>query len=233
MERVGAHRKPANPPDYSWHPVKRRNNTGSLRIPSRLAYRTRPVRQYRADATLSRLLPPRPDDPRPRLPPASPRRYDSEETAVSHPRPGAPAPRGAQHGTIRDHAGSSCRVDLVVRTPYRGPRASTITAPIARYGRVAAAASADLVEITSHHSKIAARYYTACSQLYPPLQGEQRDKRFTYRSVARYRLFRLWDQRGVWLVEVDESINIAAVECLLPRLVNLSWIVHRHLQLLQ
>ena len=110
---IGAHRKPANPPDYSWHPVKRRNNTGSLRIPSRLAHRTRPVRQYRADATLSRLLSPRTDDPRPRLPPASPRRYDSEETAVSHPRPGAPAPRGAQHGTIADHVGSSVGLDLV------------------------------------------------------------------------------------------------------------------------
>src|SRR5690349_10049054 len=105
--RAGTHRKPANPPDYSWHRVKRRNATGSSRIPSRLAHRTRPVRQYRASATLSRLLPPRPSDPRTRLPPASPHRYDGEEMAVSHPHPGAPAPRGAQHGTIGNHVESS------------------------------------------------------------------------------------------------------------------------------
>ncbi|MGH3171833.1 MAG: hypothetical protein ACRDN0_38980, partial [Trebonia sp.] len=33
------------------------------RIPSRLAHRARPIRQYRADATLSRLLPPFPAIP--------------------------------------------------------------------------------------------------------------------------------------------------------------------------
>src|SRR5712691_3092993 len=51
------------PPDLSWRDVKRRNNTGFSRIPSRLAHRARPIRQYQADATLSRLLPPSPATP--------------------------------------------------------------------------------------------------------------------------------------------------------------------------
>src|SRR5487761_1786063 len=40
--------------------LKRRNAAGFSRIPSRLAHRARPIRQYRDDATLSRLLPPSP-----------------------------------------------------------------------------------------------------------------------------------------------------------------------------
>jgi len=43
--------------------LKGRNDTGSSRIPSRLAHRARPVRQFRTDATLSRLLPPSPATP--------------------------------------------------------------------------------------------------------------------------------------------------------------------------
>ena len=43
--------------------MKRRNNTGFSRIPSRLAHRARPIRQYWTDATLSRLLPPSPATP--------------------------------------------------------------------------------------------------------------------------------------------------------------------------
>ena len=43
------------PPGLSWRDVKRRNDTGFSRIPSRLAHRARPIRQYQADATLSRL----------------------------------------------------------------------------------------------------------------------------------------------------------------------------------
>jgi hypothetical protein len=58
------------PPGLSWRHIKRRSDTGSSRIPSRLAHRARPIRQYRADATLSRLLPPSPAIPRIRLPPA-------------------------------------------------------------------------------------------------------------------------------------------------------------------
>ena len=49
-----------HPPGLSWFCMKRRNSTGSSRIPSRLAHRARPIRQYRADATLSGLLPPSP-----------------------------------------------------------------------------------------------------------------------------------------------------------------------------
>src|SRR5215472_2071871 len=48
------------PPDLSWFHLKRRNDTGSSRMPSRPAHRARPIRQYRDDATLSRLLPPSP-----------------------------------------------------------------------------------------------------------------------------------------------------------------------------
>src|SRR6266536_1041563 len=55
-----APRTSPNPPGWSWLALKRRNNTGSSRIPSRLAHRARPIRQYRDDATLSRLLPPSP-----------------------------------------------------------------------------------------------------------------------------------------------------------------------------
>ena len=40
--------------------ISRGLNTGSLRMPSRLAHRARPIRQYWADPTLSRLLPPSP-----------------------------------------------------------------------------------------------------------------------------------------------------------------------------
>jgi len=47
----------------SWRHVKRRNNTGFSRIPSRLAHRARPIRQSQADAALSRLLPPSPAIP--------------------------------------------------------------------------------------------------------------------------------------------------------------------------
>ena len=43
--------------------MKRRNNTGFSRIPSRLAHRARPIRQYWTDTTLSRLLPPSPATP--------------------------------------------------------------------------------------------------------------------------------------------------------------------------
>jgi hypothetical protein len=51
------------PPGLSWRCFKRRNDTGSSRIPSRLAHRARPIRQYQADATSSRLLPPSPAIP--------------------------------------------------------------------------------------------------------------------------------------------------------------------------
>ena len=50
-------------PDSSWCRMKRRNSTGFSRIPSRLAHRARPIRQYWTDATLSRLLPPSPAIP--------------------------------------------------------------------------------------------------------------------------------------------------------------------------
>ena len=52
-----------HPPDWSWRSVKRRNDTGFSRIPSRLAHRARPIRQCSADPTSSRLLPPSPATP--------------------------------------------------------------------------------------------------------------------------------------------------------------------------
>src|SRR5215472_224643 len=48
------------PPDLSWRQFKRRNDTGSSRIPSRLAHRARPIRQCQADTASSGLLPPSP-----------------------------------------------------------------------------------------------------------------------------------------------------------------------------
>jgi hypothetical protein len=58
-----APRTSPDPPGSSWRLVKRRNNTDSSRIPSRLAHRARPIRQCWTDATLSRLLPPSPATP--------------------------------------------------------------------------------------------------------------------------------------------------------------------------
>ena len=52
-----------DPPGSSWRRVKRRNNTGFSRIPSRLAHHARPIRQSWTDVTLSRLLPPSPATP--------------------------------------------------------------------------------------------------------------------------------------------------------------------------
>jgi hypothetical protein len=52
-----------HPPGWSWRSVKRRNDTGFSRIPSRLAHRARPIRQCSADPTSSRLLPPSPATP--------------------------------------------------------------------------------------------------------------------------------------------------------------------------
>ena len=59
-ERRCAPRTSPHPPGSSWQIFKRRNDTGSSRIPSRLAHRARPVRQSQAVTTLSRLLPPSP-----------------------------------------------------------------------------------------------------------------------------------------------------------------------------
>ena len=63
--RLGGYAPHPSPhlPDSSWCRMKRRNNTGFSRIPSRLAHRARPIRQYWTDATLSRLLPPSPAIP--------------------------------------------------------------------------------------------------------------------------------------------------------------------------
>ena len=63
--RLGGYAPHPSPhlPDSSWCRMKRRNNTGFSRIPSRLAHRARPIRQYWTDATLSRLLPPSPATP--------------------------------------------------------------------------------------------------------------------------------------------------------------------------
>jgi hypothetical protein len=51
------------PPGSSWRCLKRRNNTGSLRVPFRLAHQARPIRQCWTGPTLSRLLPPSPATP--------------------------------------------------------------------------------------------------------------------------------------------------------------------------
>jgi len=51
------------PPGLSWRPLKRRNDTGSSRIPSHLAHRARPIRQCQVDPTSSRLLSPFPAIP--------------------------------------------------------------------------------------------------------------------------------------------------------------------------
>ena len=47
-----------DPPGSSWPTMKRRDNTGSLRMRSRLAHQAQPIRRCWAVLTLSRLLPP-------------------------------------------------------------------------------------------------------------------------------------------------------------------------------
>ena len=59
----GAHRTPAHIHRIGAGRLKRRNNTGSSRIPPRLAHRTRPIRQCWTVPTSSRLLPPSPAIP--------------------------------------------------------------------------------------------------------------------------------------------------------------------------
>src|SRR5664279_1234132 len=74
---------------------ERRNNTGFSRIPSRLVHRARLIRQYRTDATSSRLLPPSPAIPGSgclRLHPAA---TTTRRWTVSHLHPKTAAPRGA------------------------------------------------------------------------------------------------------------------------------------------
>ena len=56
-----APRTSPHPPGLSWRCFKRRNDTGFPCIPSRLAHRARPIGQYQAETTSSRLLPPSPD----------------------------------------------------------------------------------------------------------------------------------------------------------------------------
>jgi hypothetical protein len=84
-------------------PRLRSFNTGSSRIPSDLARRTRPVWQYQTVPALSALLPALPGVSRIRLRPAPTRLLRQPGEEVSHllrfPAPhGAPAPRGALHG---------------------------------------------------------------------------------------------------------------------------------------
>lgn len=57
--RSAPHSSP-QPPGSSWSRIRRGYNTGSLRIPSRLAHQTRPIRQCWPVLTLSPLLPPAP-----------------------------------------------------------------------------------------------------------------------------------------------------------------------------
>ena len=71
------------------------SDTGSSRMPSRLARRARPVRQYRTAPTLPRLLPTLPTVPWIRLPPALPRHYDGPGIEGLTPPTGKSAPRGA------------------------------------------------------------------------------------------------------------------------------------------
>ena len=83
------------PPDLSWRDIKRRNDTGSSRIPSRLAHRARPIRQYRADAALSRLLPPSPATPGSGCLQLHPAAATARRWTVFHLHPQTAAPRGA------------------------------------------------------------------------------------------------------------------------------------------
>lgn len=75
--------------------MKRRNETGSSRTPSRLAHRARPVRQCQTGATLSRLLPPHPATPGSGCLQLHPAATTTKRWTVSHLHPQTTAPRGA------------------------------------------------------------------------------------------------------------------------------------------
>ena len=106
-------------------PRLRSFNTGSSRIPSDLARRTRPVWQYQTVPALSALLPALPGVSRIRLRPAPARLLRQPGEEVLHllrfPAPhGAPAPRGApgssrRTGRLRRAAGCSCGVPRRLR----------------------------------------------------------------------------------------------------------------------
>jgi hypothetical protein len=66
------------------------SDTGSSRMPSRLAHRARPVRQYRTAPTLPRLLPTLPTVPWIRLPPALPATTMAQASKVLHLQPANP-----------------------------------------------------------------------------------------------------------------------------------------------
>ena len=83
------------PPGLSWRCFKRRNDTGFSRIPSRLAHRARPIRQYQDRRDFVEAAPALPGDPRIRLPPAPARRCDGEAMDGLSPPFGQTAPRGA------------------------------------------------------------------------------------------------------------------------------------------
>src|SRR6266700_1272296 len=93
---MGARREPAQIHRVlSWRKIKRRNVAGFSRIPSRLAHRARPIRQYWADATLSRLLPPSPPTRGLGCLQLYPTATTAEKWTVFHLHPTTTAPRGA------------------------------------------------------------------------------------------------------------------------------------------
>jgi hypothetical protein len=90
---------PGGGPHDHPHSLKRRNDTGSSRIPSRLAHRARPIRQSQADPTSSRLLPPSPATPGSGCLQLHPTATTAESNGGLPPPSEPAAPRGAIRST--------------------------------------------------------------------------------------------------------------------------------------
>jgi hypothetical protein len=132
------------PPGSSWRCLKRRNSTGSSRIPSRLAHQARPIRQSWADPTLSRLLPPSPATPgsgclqlHPAATTARQRRsltsirYSSASWRTAHSNSARPCWSGPgarlNHGLKRPSMHRRRQATRPIFTPARRPRRDTST----------------------------------------------------------------------------------------------------------
>src|SRR5947207_9396175 len=90
-----------HPPGSSWSNLKRRNNTGSSRAPSRRAHHAPAIRQWWTGPGFVEAAPALPGGPQIRLPPASPHRYSNGIRKLIQFRHGGVATTPLNPGNIR------------------------------------------------------------------------------------------------------------------------------------
>jgi hypothetical protein len=124
----GAHRPTSpDPPGFELAKNSRGLNTGSSRMPSRLAHRARPIRQYCAGPTSSRLLPPSPPSRRSgcrQLHPTATtarRRRTLTSTRTSSASWRTPAVLAVQSGQHPQHQPGRMPQRLIPGKPWRDP----------------------------------------------------------------------------------------------------------------